>query len=70
MNDPALQSLGHQVAGALLLEGELGVMVDVLPDLDELFGMGAQRLQRGFSAHEACLWVGRKMVGPFKSPAQ
>ncbi len=43
---PAFELVGHQRGGAVLLEGQLGVAVDVAAQADELTGPGLQRVQQ------------------------
>src|SRR6185312_1743684 len=63
---PALQPLGHQVAGALFLEGQFGVLVNVAPDADEFLGMGAHGLQGVVGGHGELLLNGyRETVSQF-----
>ena len=43
---PALQLVGHQGRGAVLLEGQLGVAVDVAAQADELAGARLQGIEQ------------------------
>jgi hypothetical protein len=47
---PALQPLGHEVGGGVLLVGEFGVAVDLAPDGDHLVFVGADLVEGGQAA--------------------
>ncbi|MNT68862.1 hypothetical protein D3C72_2071250 [compost metagenome] len=54
---PGFELFGHQRRGAVLVEAEFGVLVDVAADADEGVGAGVQVVQEGGGAH----WGSRRM---------